>query len=73
MPGYTAPDKFKIAKSEFPILSDEIFYVSVSGYGTMAIEDTNYWVYPNFGYPLPHIFSSVSDKHHFLPFDMSIT
>ena len=65
--------EFKISKSEFPILDDEMLYLNVAGYGTMLITGTNYWVYPHYGFPLPPVFWSLSDKHQFLTFDMSIT
>ncbi len=65
--------EFKMAKSEFPPSQEDILYVCVAGYGTMAIVNTNYWVYPTYGYPLPPIFTSVDDFQDFLPLDMSIT
>ena len=64
--------EFKIAKSEFPVLDDEMLYVSVGGYGTMALVDSNYWLYPMFGYPLSPIDSSHDEYLDFLPLDMSI-
>lgn len=65
--------EFKIAKSEFPTLADEFLYLNVAGYGTMIMENTNYWVYPTFGFPLSPIIASIDDKQEFLKFDMSIT
>jgi hypothetical protein len=65
--------EFKIAKSEFPTLDDEILYLNLAGYGTMLIAGTNYWMYPHYGFPLPPVYSSLMDKNQFLTFDMSIT
>ena len=63
--------EFKIAKAEFPPLADEFLYLRISGYGTMAIAGTNYWVYPMYGFPLPPMYSDVYDSDAFLTFDMS--
>jgi len=65
--------EFKIAKSEFPTLDDEMLYLNLAGYGTMMIAGTNYWVYPAFGFPIPPLYYSIDDKTEFLTFDMSIT
>jgi len=65
--------EFKVAKSEFPVLEDDFFYISVSGYGTMALEYTNYWVYPQYAYPSPAIYAYANNREHFLALDMSIT
>ncbi len=65
--------EFKVAKAEFPTLDDEFLYLNFAGYGTMAMEGTNYWMQPNAGFPLPPIISSIADKRQFMTFDMSIT
>ena len=64
--------EFKIAKSEFPVLNDEFLYLNVAGYGTMSMENTNYWVYPIYGWPMPPIFYSLDAKAEFIKLDMSI-
>ncbi len=63
--------EFRIAKSEFPVTPDDMLYVSVSGYGTMSIENTNYWLYPIYGWPMPHLYYSPDGKMDFLSLDMS--
>jgi hypothetical protein len=65
--------EFKVAKAEFPTLDDEFLYLNIAGYGTMAMEGTNYWMEPKAGFPLPPTISSISDKRQFMTFDMSIT
>ncbi len=65
--------EFKIAKAEFPVLDNEILYLLIGGYGTMALENTNYWLYPKYGYPISPIHSSVDEYYDFLALDMSIT
>ena len=65
--------EFKIAKSEFPALDDEMLYISACGYGTMAFVGSNYWLYPMYGVPSNPIFSSLDEVNDFLPLDMSIT
>jgi hypothetical protein len=65
--------EFKMAKAEFPVLDDEILYLIIGGYGTMALENSNYWLYPKYGYPLSPIHSSVDEFYDFLSLDMSIT
>lgn len=65
--------EFKIAKAEFPVLANEMLYISVAGYGTMSIANTNYWVYPIYGFPVPPLFYSQDQTLDFLPLDMSIT
>jgi hypothetical protein len=65
--------EFKVAKSEFPDLDDDFFYLSISGYGTMAIEGTNWWVYPNSAYNYPALFNYATSQEHFQTFDMSVT
>ncbi len=65
--------EFKIAKSEFPTLDDDMFYINLAGYGTMAIAGSNYWMYPVYGFPLPPVFYDLSDKNQFIALDMSIT
>ena len=65
--------EFKVAKSEYPPLDDEMLYLNLAGYGTMLITGTNYWVYPVFNFPIPPIFYSIDNKYEFLAFDMSIT
>ncbi len=65
--------EFKIAKSEFPVLDDEMLYLNLAGYGTMLIAGTNYWMYPHYGFPIPPVFLSIYDKNQFMTFDMSIT
>jgi hypothetical protein len=65
--------EFKIAKAEFPVLDDEFLYLYIGGYGTMAIENTNFWVYPKYGYPISPIVASVDEYYDFLKLDMSIT
>ncbi|TFG16496.1 MAG: hypothetical protein EU530_11750 [Promethearchaeota archaeon] len=42
--------EFKVAKSEFPNVEDEMLYVNVAGYGTMSMEGTNWWIYPGYDY-----------------------
>ena len=65
--------EFKVAKSEFPPLPDEMLYLNLAGYGTMLMTGTNYWVYPVYDFPIPPIFSSIDNRFEFLAFDMSIT
>jgi hypothetical protein len=65
--------EFKIAKSEFPTLDDEMLYLNVAGYGTMAIAGTNYWMHPISGWPIPPLYESLYSKSQFLALDMSIT
>lgn len=65
--------EFKIAKAEFPVLDTDILYLMIGGYGTMAIENTDFWLYPKYGYPLSPILSSVDEFYDFLALDMSIT
>jgi len=38
--------EFRVAKSEFPVVEDDMLYVNVAGYGTMGMEGTNWWSYP---------------------------
>jgi hypothetical protein len=67
--------EIRIAKSEFPDLSDDMLFVNVAGYGTMAIADSNYWVYPqsDIGIMASPLFEFYDDSIDFLRFDMSIT
>jgi len=65
--------EFKIAKSEFPTLDDEMFYINLAGYGTMMMAGTNYWMYPVYGFPLPPVYYDLYDSHQFIALDMSIT
>jgi hypothetical protein len=65
--------EFKIAKSEFPVLDDEKLYICVAGYGTMALEGTNYWKYPPYGVQQNPMYEFLDDLNDFVMFDMSIT
>ncbi len=65
--------EFKIAKAEFPTLDDEFLYLNIAGYGTLAMEGTNFWMYPMNGDPMPPVQSSITDYRQFAKFDMSIT
>ena len=68
--------EFRIAKSEFPSTSDDKFYLSIAGYGTMAMEGTDYWKYPmaeNLGYANSVMWNYYDTYNDFLTFDMSIT
>ncbi|MBK5114690.1 MAG: hypothetical protein KGD59_05065 [Candidatus Heimdallarchaeota archaeon] len=64
--------EFKIAKSEFPDLNDDMLYLFVAGYGTMSFIGTNFWAYPGDSNDNP--FNGFVDEYsNFLAFDMSIT
>lgn len=65
--------EFRIAKTEFPNVNDDMLYLSVAGYGTMMLVGTNYWQYPVFGYPITPIDYFINDHNDFLAFDMSST
>ncbi len=65
--------EFKIAKAEFPVLENDLLYLNIAGYGTMAMMGTNFWMHPIYGYPAPPLYSSIIDKGQFLTLDMSIT
>ncbi len=67
--------EIRISKSEFPVLDDDMLYVNVAGYGTMAIADSNYWVYPlsEIGIGASPIIEFYDDTVDFLKFNMSIT
>ncbi|MBN2154696.1 MAG: hypothetical protein JW776_01450 [Candidatus Lokiarchaeota archaeon] len=65
--------EFKMAKSEFPVLEDDMLYINVCGYGTMALVGSNYWLYPMYGYPGVPLYSALDEVNDFLPLDMSIT
>ncbi|NHK32300.1 MAG: hypothetical protein FK730_13175 [Asgard group archaeon] len=65
--------EFRIAKAEFPNVDDDMLYLCVAGYGTMAITGTNFWQYPVYGFPMTPIMSFINDHNDFLAFDMSST
>jgi hypothetical protein len=65
--------EFRIAKTEFPNVGDDMLYLNVAGYGTMMITGTNFWQYPVFGYPMTPIAAFINDHNDFLAFDMSFT
>lgn len=64
--------EFKIAKSEFPVLEDEMLYLFVAGYGTMSFIGTDFWAYPGDSNDNPFT-GFIDEYNNFLVFDMSIT
>ncbi|MHA1198398.1 MAG: hypothetical protein ACTSQF_03505 [Candidatus Heimdallarchaeaceae archaeon] len=63
--------EFKVAKSEFPALADEVLYLNLAGYGTMLMTGTNYWVYPVYDFPIPPVYYAVDNQFEFITLDMS--
>jgi hypothetical protein len=68
--------EFRVAKSEFPVLDPsmpDMLNVFIAGYGTLALEDTDFWIYPQTmeGY-LASMFTGfpISDRQ-FVSFDMA--
>jgi hypothetical protein len=65
--------EFRIAKSEFPNMAEDMIYLCVAGYGTMAMPGLNYWQYPQYGEYLTPLNQFVDSSFDFLAFDMSST
>ncbi len=65
--------EFKVAKSEYPVLADDMLYLNLAGYGTMMMTGTNYWVYPVYDFPIPPLYYAIDNHFEFITLDMSIT
>jgi hypothetical protein len=47
--------ELRVSRSEFPVTTNDELYLFIAGYGTMAFEDVDYWIYP---YSLDGMFSA---------------
>ena len=67
--------EIRIAKSEYPVLEDDMLYLNIAGCGSMVTTDSNYWTYPlsDEGMLSGPMFQFYDDDSDFLRFDMSIT
>jgi hypothetical protein len=65
--------EFRVAKSEFPNLADDMLYLCVAGYGTMLLVGTDFWQYPSYPYYDNPMFYFLDTNLDFLTLDMSST